>query len=185
MAETKNTYLNTFYVDSSISKLSFYISSSSQVPSFVILDPTNSSNAQNYTQVFDSKLTRFFYVDKPLAGTWQIQINTGDVFLKISCLSSIESLISLAMLNESLPHSGFLETGISPLANSNQSLFSFTSQEINNVNIEVFTPDSKLIGELTLKLIDPFTASLCFVIPDRPFILKLNAQLKSGSEFEH
>ena len=26
--------------------------------------------------------------------------------------------------------------------------------------------------------------SLCFVIPDRPFILKLNAQLKSGSKFE-
>ena len=186
MAEIKikNIYVNTFYVDQSITKLSFYISSSSQVPSFVILDPTNSSNTNNYTQVFDSELTRFFFVDKPLVGTWKIQINTGDVFVKISCLSSIESLISLAMLNESLPHSGYFETGISPLANSNLSVFSFSSQEMNNVNIQVLTPDSKLIGELTLKLIDPLTASLNFVIPNLPFILKLNAQLKSGSKFE-
>ena len=70
------------------------------------------------------------------------------------------------------------------MAKSNQSVFSFSSQEINNGNIQVLTPDSILIGELTLKLIDPFTASLNFIIPNRPFILKLNARLKSGSTLE-
>ena len=89
------------------------------------------------------------------------------------------------MFNESLIHPGYVETGSSPLANSNLTVFSYVSQEIKNISIDVLTFDSKLIQRLILKLTDgSFTASSDLITPSQVFVLKMNAWLSDGSRLE-
>ena len=182
-----------YYVDSSITKLFFYVYSTEASPVFGIYNAADQEQLA-YTTILSTVNTAFLMIDKPSSGMWTFKYYTPGVNLKITCDSDMDTWLTLNEYNEDTAHPSNVELEGFPLVGATNlrilAQVSGLRSKVYNVKFDFLAEDSTFLysivpdsqnteeNTITMSTISPIQ------VPNRKFRFRLNILLANDESIE-